>query len=126
METTFGTSKALMTPKSGQEQSSTSRSISDTAISNPTSAMPPPPAPLRAFAFRPRPRGALLKYRPSLVIRNASETNSPEKLPQASPGQPGPNTQQQEHVSEEAAKMAKIEGKEGPDLDQGTPVQEVS
>lgn len=33
--------------------------------------------------------------------------------------------QQQEHVSEEAAKMAKITGGEGPDLTQGTPVQDV-
>jgi len=34
--------------------------------------------------------------------------------------------QQQEHVSEEAAKMAKITGSEGPDIEgQGTPVQEV-
>jgi small subunit ribosomal protein S7 len=33
--------------------------------------------------------------------------------------------QQQEHVSEEAAKMAKIQGKEGPDVEAGTPVQEI-
>ena len=33
--------------------------------------------------------------------------------------------QQQEHVSEEAAKMAKIQGQEGPDVEQGTPVQEI-
>ena len=33
--------------------------------------------------------------------------------------------QQQEHVSEEQAKMDKIMGKEGPDMDVGTPVQEV-
>lgn len=33
---------------------------------------------------------------------------------------------QQEHVSEEAAKMAEIQGKDGPDIEgQGTPVQEV-
>lgn len=33
--------------------------------------------------------------------------------------------QQQEHVSEEAAKMAKIQGQEGPDMEAGTPIQEV-
>lgn len=33
--------------------------------------------------------------------------------------------QQQEHVSEEASQMAKIQGKEGPDMDAGTPVQEI-
>ncbi|KAF2220481.1 ribosomal protein S7 domain-containing protein [Elsinoe ampelina] len=32
---------------------------------------------------------------------------------------------QQEHVSEEAAKMAKMTGGEGPDLEQGTPVQDI-
>ena len=37
----------------------------------------------------------------------------------------GPNMSQQEHVSEEAAKMAKITGSEGPDLDVGTPVQDI-
>ena len=57
---------------------------------------------------------------------NASSTNNPGKLPKAD-GEPavGPNMQQQEHVSEEAAKMAEITGSEGPDLGQGTPVQEV-
>ena len=62
--------------------------------------------------------------RPLLTCRPYSAQNQPEKLPQAS-GREGPNTQPQEHVSEEAAKMAKMQGQEGPDLDQGTPVQEI-
>lgn len=33
--------------------------------------------------------------------------------------------EQQEHVSEEAAKVAKSMGSQGPDLDQGTPVQDI-
>ncbi|PNS16426.1 37S ribosomal protein S7, mitochondrial [Sphaceloma murrayae] len=33
--------------------------------------------------------------------------------------------QQEDHVSEEAAKMASITGGEGPDLSQGTPVQDI-
>ncbi|KAK5113840.1 hypothetical protein LTR62_003224 [Meristemomyces frigidus] len=37
----------------------------------------------------------------------------------------GPNMQQQEHVSEEEAKTNKIMGKEGPDMEVGTPVQEI-
>jgi small subunit ribosomal protein S7 len=37
----------------------------------------------------------------------------------------GPNTQQGEHVSEEASKMANAMGQEGPDMQQGTPVQEI-
>lgn len=38
----------------------------------------------------------------------------------------GPNMEQAPHVSEEAAAMAKATGSEGPDVDQGTPVTEVS
>ncbi|KAI9699945.1 MAG: hypothetical protein M1836_002479 [Candelina mexicana] len=37
----------------------------------------------------------------------------------------GPNQEQLPHVSEEAAAMGKITGEGGPDLDQGTPVQEL-
>ena len=89
--------------------------------------MPPTLPSFRACAFRPRPRGAVLPLRSSnVVFRTISEKNNPDKLPQAEAGQPGPNTQQQEHVSEEASKMAKIQGQEGPDMNQGTPVQEVS
>ena len=40
-------------------------------------------------------------------------------------GPVGPNMNQGEHVSEEAAKMAKITGGEGPDMDVGTPVQDI-
>ena len=60
------------------------------------------------------------------ACRTYADTNRPDKLPEAPKGESGPNTLQQEHVSEEAAKMAKIQGKDGPDIDQGTPVQEVS
>lgn len=41
-------------------------------------------------------------------------------------GRLGPNQEQQPHVSEEAAAIDNAMGKEGPDLEQGTPVQEVS
>jgi len=37
----------------------------------------------------------------------------------------GPNTDQAPHVSEEAAATSKIMGTEGPDVTQGTPVQDV-
>ena len=46
-------------------------------------------------------------------------TDSPQKSP-------GPNQEQLPHVSEEAAATSKIQGDEGPDLSQGTPVQEVA
>lgn len=37
----------------------------------------------------------------------------------------GPNTDQLPHVSEEAAKVAEITGEKGPELEQGTPIEEV-
>ncbi|KAL8937978.1 MAG: hypothetical protein Q9216_004144 [Gyalolechia sp. 2 TL-2023] len=46
-------------------------------------------------------------------------------LPKAEKGGPGPNQEQLPHISEEAAAMGKITGEGGPEIDQGTPVQEV-
>ena len=90
--------------------------------------MPPTLAPFRTCVFRARPRGAVIPpLRPSTIaVRHVTEKNNPDKLPQAKEGESGPNTQQGEHVSEEAAKMAKMQGGEGPDMSVGTPVQEVS
>lgn len=77
---------------------------------------------LRTLPFRP----VIGVKRPLVASRPySSAKNSPDKLPQAPLGRLGPNMQQQEHVSEEAAKMAKAQGQEGPDLEQGTPVQEI-
>lgn len=55
-----------------------------------------------------------------------SITADEKPLPTADDQDPGPNQEQLPHVSEEAAAMGKITGEGGPDLDQGTPVQEVS
>ncbi|KXT11065.1 hypothetical protein AC579_8545 [Pseudocercospora musae] len=83
---------------------------------------------LRTVAFRPRP----IVLRPSNAVigveRPAQRTFAHNKnLPQAEEGDDvGPNMQQAEHVSEEAAKMAKIQGGQGPDVEgQGTPVQDI-
>lgn len=73
-----------------------------------------------------RPYNAVPRFisRPAACRTYASDPS--KDLPVAKDEEPvGPNMQQQEHVSEEAAKMAKITGGEGPDLDQGTPVQDV-
>lgn len=85
---------------------------------------------LRACAFRPRQARA--QWQSNVVIgvkRPACRTfaDKSKDLPvmDQAEEQVGPNMRQQEHVSEEAAKMAKITGGEGPDLDQGTPVQDV-
>ncbi|KAK3709718.1 hypothetical protein LTR37_010745 [Vermiconidia calcicola] len=91
--------------------------------------MPPAmtPAPwIRTCAFR--------SPRPSLAIRSiigvkgaaySASTNDSGTLPKAAQGDTGRDSSQQEHVSEEAAKMAKITGGEGPDMDAGTPIQEI-
>ena len=55
--------------------------------------------------------------------RNISEDQRP--LPKSDKPGPGPNQQQLPHVSEEAATMGNITGEEGPELEKGTPVQEV-
>lgn len=84
---------------------------------------------LRSCALRPR----ATVLRPSNAVigvkrpagRSFADDKSTE-MPKAEQGEAGPNMQQQEHVSEEAAKMAKIQGGQGPDIEgQGTPVQEV-
>lgn len=93
--------------------------------------MAPGPA-LRVLAFRPA-RQALTASRQCALRpfangrQYAAATNTPNKLPTAPKGETkGPNTHQQEHVSEEAAKMAEITGGKGPDIDgQGTPVEDI-
>ena len=52
-------------------------------------------------------------------------TSNEKPLPQAEKSGPGPNQTQLGHVSEEAAVTDRITGDQGPDLDQGTPIQEV-
>ena len=97
-----------------------------------TPKMPPvnPFSALRALPVRQKPAAALRAsfQRPAAYRAFADNaSNNPNKLPTSDDKQQvGPNMQQQEHVSEEAAKMAKITGSEGPDIEgQGTPVQEV-
>lgn len=83
---------------------------------------------IRACAFRPRaprPHNAVIGVkRPA--YRCYAEGSKEKEAAFPTQGAVGPNMKQQEHVSEEAAKMANIQGKEGPDIEgQGTPVQEV-
>lgn len=90
-------------------------------------ALNPLPA-LRSCAFRPR-QPLLLSSNAVIGVKRPAHRSFADKstdLPAADQDAVGPNMQQQEHVSEEAAKMAKIQGGEGPDMSQGTPVQDVS
>jgi len=91
------------------------------------SALNPLPV-LRSCAYRPR--SAILRRSNAVIgvkrpaYRSFADDKSKD-LPKAEAGEAGPNMGQAEHVSEEAAKMAKIQGGEGPDVSQGTPVQDI-
>ena len=86
---------------------------------------------VRTLAFRPRATSTFRTANAVIgVKRRAFADEAPfEKqnaLSEAEKGEVGPNMEQAEHVSEEAAKMSKIMGTgEGPDMEQGTPVQDV-
>lgn len=67
---------------------------------------------------RPATRLALPQVRTYSDAKDSKDTPAAD-LSKRIDSQPLP------HVSEEAAQMAEITGSEGPDLSQGTPVQEV-
>lgn len=93
------------------------------------STMPPrirPPLSNLAIPFRPRPSVVRWKNSTPLpAVQPLSRCYSSSKDLPESPDGKGPNTEQLPHVSEEAAATAKATGGKGPDLEQGTPVQEV-
>lgn len=66
-------------------------------------------------------------YQPSLCLRLQKRFITAEEKPPPEADKPGlgPNQEQLPDVSEEAAATGKIMGDEGPDIEQGTPVQEV-
>lgn len=90
-----------------------------------------------------RPRLELLRcrhpafFRPTLSIQSSYQkplclrlprrcfTADEKPLPEAGEPGPGPNQDQSPHVSEEAAATGRITGEGGPEIEQGTPVQEV-
>ncbi|KAK5174221.1 uncharacterized protein LTR77_001301 [Saxophila tyrrhenica] len=91
--------------------------------------MPPStnPAPwLRSIALRHR-RPVQSRFITHNGLRQySSSTNNPDSLPKAPASeQQSLDTRNSEHVSEEAAQMAKSQGMEGPDVEAGTPVQEI-
>jgi small subunit ribosomal protein S7 len=59
------------------------------------------------------------------LAQQRSITADEKPLPKAEQQEPGPNQEQLPHVSEEAAMTGKITGEGGPDIEHGTPVQEV-
>jgi small subunit ribosomal protein S7 len=86
--------------------------------------MPPRITLLPAIKTIPyRPKAPITQWR-STQLFTARLYSSSKTLP-VSNSKKGPNTEQLPHVSEEAAAVSKIKGETGPDLNQGTPVQEV-
>lgn len=61
----------------------------------------------------------------SLRLQRRSITADEKPLPERDTPGTGPNQDQLPHVSEEASATGKITGEGGPDIEQGTPVQEV-
>lgn len=83
------------------------------------------PSPTFRAAFKPF---QALGRAPPLCIRIAPRSYSSRDerpLPKADKPGSGPKQQQLPHVSEEAATMSKITGEQGPELEKGTPVEEV-
>lgn len=60
-----------------------------------------------------------------LRLQRRSITADEKPLPERDTPGAGPNQEQLPHVSEEAAATGKITGEGGPDVEQGTPIQEV-
>lgn len=74
-----------------------------------------------------RPRVTIERWRAeSRALQPLARTygDSSKDLPK-SEDEKGPNMDQLPHISEEAAATGKITGEGGPDLSQGTPVEEV-
>ncbi|KAL9103585.1 MAG: hypothetical protein Q9163_001387 [Psora crenata] len=59
------------------------------------------------------------------IAARRSITSNEKPLPKAQKGEKGPTEEQLPHVSEEAAATAQVVGEGGPELEQGTPVEEV-
>jgi hypothetical protein len=81
----------------------------------------------RQIPYRPRPQcqwrvPPAIRPLPSQCRAFADQKAPP---PQAADRSKRPDAEPLPHVSEEAAKIAEIQGQEGPDLSQGTPVEEV-
>ncbi|KAF2689950.1 ribosomal protein S7 [Lentithecium fluviatile CBS 122367] len=78
----------------------------------------------RAIPIQPKPQTQWLRP----VVRMSSpqiRAYSDSKEPPAADRSKRPDSKPLPHVSQEAATMAKITGTEGPDLSQGTPVEEI-
>jgi small subunit ribosomal protein S7 len=74
-----------------------------------------------------RTRAPVERWRPAIITQAPQSRfySNPRKDLPVSESKKGPNEDQLPHVSEEAAATSKITGETGPDLSQGTPIEEV-
>ena len=87
--------------------------------------------PVREVVFRPRPQVSKRKITSVVQTRFASNVSGNDQkvtpVPEGEkPKGPNEGTSHSMHVTEEQAAYDKIEGNTPPDIEQGTPVQEVS
>ena len=80
-----------------------------------------------SIAFRPKVFSYSIDQVPLCILFQQRRNITAEEKPLPEVEQPGlgPNQEQLPHVSEEAADTGRITGEGGPELEQGTPVQEV-
>ncbi|KAL9047316.1 MAG: hypothetical protein Q9214_000075 [Letrouitia sp. 1 TL-2023] len=80
-----------------------------------------------ALSLRPRPsvRNRIIPISRPRFVPSRPITSNEKPLPEKDESGPGPNQDQLPHVSEEAAATGKITGEGGPEMEQGTPVQEI-
>lgn len=78
-----------------------------------------------SLAFRPK-SPAITRAPAVQTLSRRCISASEKPLPTAEKDTKGPNQDQLPHVSEEAAATSKTMGESGPEISQGTPVEEVS
>ena len=89
-------------------------------------AMPPRIRLLSQTASLPfRPRAPAARWHEAMIPQRRRAFASGSKDLPVSQDKKDPNADTMPHVSEEAAALGKITGTPGPDLEQGTPVEEV-
>jgi hypothetical protein len=79
----------------------------------------------RSIAFRPKPQIQWPARSALRVAPSQCRPYSDAKAPPAQDRSKKVDSEPIEHVSEEAAKTAQIMGEQGPDINQGTPVEDV-
>lgn len=82
----------------------------------------------RSVPFRTKPSIPQKRFAPSLVSQRKASDDASTKAPATTPVDPdfkGPNMDQLPHVTEEQAALDESMGNTPPDIEQGTPVQEV-